>query len=126
MRIEELDLDSAKEIIIKWAKDKPFITKVYLFGSRVTGVSKKTDRPVRADSDLDIAIEFNAISKEEDTFTTWISEGENWRKELLCLLGFSKKEHLSLDWYHPKETPNINQYIKDGSILIYFSEEEAH
>lgn len=39
--MDGINLERAKEIIIAWAKAKPFITKVYLFGSRVTGVSKK-------------------------------------------------------------------------------------
>jgi len=124
MRIEKLDLEKAKEIIIKWAKSKPFITKVHLFGSRISGISKKTGEPVKPDSDLDVAIEFNSVFKNEDPFTTWIADGKEWHKELLDLLGFSKDEHLDLERYHPTETPHLDGYLKDNSILIYSSVDE--
>lgn len=70
MKIEQCNLTNAKNIIIKWAQKKPFVTKVYLFGSRIGGKSKKTDIPVTSDSDLDVALEFTEISKDEDLFTT--------------------------------------------------------
>jgi predicted nucleotidyltransferase len=85
MIIESLDLEKAKSVIVDWAKSKTFITKVYLFGSRVSGTSKKTGMPVRPDSDLDIAIEFNNFSRTEDSFTTWTFESSKWHKELLNL-----------------------------------------
>lgn len=117
--LEELDLNRAKEIIIHWAESKPFITKVYLFGSRVTGVSKKTGKPARLDSDLDVAIEFENFSDKENSFTTWICEKKNWHKELSDLLGFSKDEQLDLECHRFGETPHISQYLKSGSVLIY-------
>ena len=124
MRIEELDLDKAKEIIIKWAEGKPFITKVYLYGSRITGISKKTGQPVRPDSDLDVAIEFDEVREVEDFLTTWFFNGEKWHKELLNLLGFSKDEHLDLEWCHPTETKHVAEYIESGSIVIYSTNPE--
>lgn len=120
--MDNINLDKAKEIIIAWAKAKPFITKVYLFGSRVTGISKKTGKPVRPDSDLDVAIEFDKFSDKEDSFTTWICEKKNWHKELLKLLGFSKDEQLHLECHRIGETPHVAQYLKDSSIPIYFSD----
>ena len=124
MRIENLDLDKAKEIITKWAKGKPFITRVYLFGSRITGISKKTGQPVRPDSDLDVAIEFDKVREGQDLFTTWFFNEEKWHKELLNLLGFSKDEHLDLEWYHPTETEHVAEYIESGSIVIYSTNPE--
>ena len=121
MEIENLDLEKVKEVIVNWAREKPFITKIYLFGSRVAGFSKKTREAVRPDSDLDIAIEFDRISAEEDYLTTWTAEKKIWRKELLTLLGISKENHLSLNRYHPEETPEIHRYLKEGSTLIYSS-----
>ena len=117
--MDNINLDKAKEIIIKWAKAKPFITKVYLFGSRVTGISKKTGKAVRPDSDLDIAIEFDGFSDKEDSFTTWIFEKRNWRKELLNLLDFLKDEQLHLECHRASETPHVGQYLKDSSLFIY-------
>ena len=122
MRIEKLGLDKAKEIIIKWAKGKPFITKVYLYGSRITGISKKTGQPVRPNSDLDVAIEFDKVREREDLLTTWVSDGKRWHDELLSLLGFSEDEHLDLEWHHPGKTHHITKYLKDGSTVIYSSD----
>lgn len=119
MKIEESDLNKAKEIIIKWAINKPFITRVYLFGSRVTGVSGKIGKPVEPDSDLDVAIEHDKVYESEDAFTTWIADSKKWHRELIALLGFSKNKDLDLERYHPVGTPHIDKYIKENSILIY-------
>lgn len=124
MRVEELDLAKAKEIIRKWAKGKPFITKVYLYGSRITGISKKTGQLVRPDSDLDVAIEFAKVRETESLLNTWFFEGEKWHKELVKLLGFSKDEHLDLEWCHPTETEHVAEYIESGSIVIYSTNPE--
>ena len=121
MQIENLDLEKAKEIIIKWSEAKPFITRVHLFGSRVSGVSRKTGKAVRPDSDLDIAIEFTPF-RNEDYLTTWIFEKEKWHKELLGLLGFLKDEHLDLEHYN-HNTTHVAKYLKDNSIVIYTSRE---
>ncbi|MEK6563590.1 MAG: hypothetical protein AABZ65_00990 [Candidatus Omnitrophota bacterium] len=124
MKIEELDLGKAKSIIIKWAQTKPFITKVYLFGSRITGNSKKTGMLVRPDSDLDVALEFTRISQEENLLTTWTCEAKNWRKELLDLLGFTNEKDLHLEWLHETEAPHVARYTEEGSELIYTSMEK--
>ena len=96
----------------------PFINKVYLFGSRVTGVTKD-GKPVRPDSDLDVAVEFTIFPGDSDFLTTWTFESRKWHSELLSLLGFSKKEHLDLQRHHPTETSHVADYIKQGSIVIY-------
>ncbi len=124
MKIEDLDLKKAKNIIIKWAQAKPFITQVYLFGSRITGNSKKTGLSIRPDSDLDVALEFLRISQEEDLLTTWTCEAKTWHKELLGLLGFANEKDLHLEWLYKIETPRVAQYIKEGSELIYTSMEK--
>lgn len=121
MRIEELDLDEAKEIIIEWAKQKPFITKVHLFGSRISGKSKKTGKAARPDSDLDVAIEFEPFPK-EDRLTTWVCEGKKWHSELINLLGFTEDKHLDLESYHPQETSHVAKYLEECSLIIYTRE----
>lgn len=82
-------------------------------------LAKKTGKAVRPYSDLDVAIEFNGFSDKEDSFTTWIFEKRNWRKELLDLLDFSKDEQLHLECNRIGETPHVAQYLKDGLLLIY-------
>ncbi|MFZ5800950.1 MAG: hypothetical protein ACOY3D_06215, partial [Candidatus Omnitrophota bacterium] len=79
------------------------------------GISKRTGKAVRPDSDLDVAIEFEAFPH-EDRFTTWIGESSKWKKELLGFLGFENEKHLDLQSYYG---PYVTQYVKDGSIIIY-------
>jgi len=118
MNIEELDLEKAKEIIISWAKSKQFITRVYIFGSRVSGISKKTGKPVRPDSDLDVAIDFEPF-RNEDQFTTWIADSSEWSKELAKLLGFTKDEYLDLQHCNAS---HVAKYLEDSSVIIYTKE----
>ncbi|NTU49686.1 MAG: nucleotidyltransferase domain-containing protein [Desulfobulbaceae bacterium] len=113
------DLEKAREGIIRWAELNKHITKVYIFGSRVSGCSKKTGLPVRPDSDLDVAVEFDKFDGDENLLTTWVGEADTWRKELAEQLGLSGEIELDLEWHHPMETPSVHQYLQDGSLLIY-------
>ena len=119
MKIEELNIGKAEGIIIDWAKNKPFITKVYLFGSRISGKSHKTGENFRPDSDLDVAIEFDPIGNDENALTTWTADAKKWKSELLNLLGFSREQDLHLEWYHPEETPRLREYLNAGNRIIY-------
>ncbi len=119
MKIEELDLEKAKEIIASWAKGRDFISRVHLFGSRLSGYSKKTGEPVRLDSDLDIAIEFDHSLGGEECFQMWMVDSDEWKEELLKLLEFEKTEYLDLQWYHPDMTEHVHQYLKDDSIVCF-------
>ena len=113
------NLEKVRQIIVGWARTNNHITKVYIFGSRVSGFSKKTGQPVRADSDLDVAVEFDKFDEDDDCLTTWVCEADKWRKELSEKLNLPKEIKLSLDRHHPTETPHVHKYLKDGSILIY-------
>ncbi len=119
MMVEIFDLEQAKKIIIKWAKTNKHIKKVYVFGSRLADCSKKTGQPVRPDSDLDVAVEFDKFCGDDNCLTTWLSEADEWRKELSEKLNLGNKIKLSLEWYHPTETPYVHNYLQDSSEVIY-------
>jgi len=119
MSINNFDLEKAKKIVIEWAKEKPYIKKIYFFGSRITGVSKKTGEQVTAESDFDVAVEFDKFPGDENLLATWCHEGEKWQQELANLLGWDDKEDLHLEWHHPEQTPGMANFLDEESIVVY-------
>ena len=63
------------EKIQNWASDTPDVLSVYFFGSRVKGTSRPT-------SDLDVAVVLARGETENDTFTKWAFQHEDWEREL--------------------------------------------
>ena len=93
-----------------WAGDKPFIRRVFIFGSRAKNTYTE-------DSDLDIAIEFEKFENDSNHLATWITESGAWKKELEALIPAIK---IDLQWHDPSgSTKTIDKGIKDGSIKIY-------
>jgi len=92
--------------IIVWARSKPFIKKVYLYGSFVKGARKK-------DSDLDIAIEHEKFLKDDDEFTTYFFEKSKWKEDLEKNLHFPR---VHLEW---AKSEHVGRYITQESTLIY-------
>ena len=66
-------------MVSTWAKGKPLVKRVYLFGSRVRGDHG-------AKSDIDIAVELDPSafqgSDESGGLATWMFETKGWRGEL--------------------------------------------
>jgi len=120
MNLENFDIEKAKEIIKQWAKERSFIKKVYLFGSRVTGI-RKDGQPVGKDSDLDVALQFDSFPGDSNSLTTWVCESDKWHEELLARLQFDDAQSLDLERYDPIETPHVATYINKSSVLIYDS-----
>ncbi|MFA5062837.1 MAG: nucleotidyltransferase domain-containing protein [Candidatus Omnitrophota bacterium] len=120
MNLDSFDIERVKEAIKQWAKERPFIKKVYLFGSRVTGI-RKDGRPVGQDSDLDVALQFDPFPGDSNLLTTWVGESKKWHEELLARLQFKDAQGLDLQRYDPVETPHVADYIKKGSVVIYDS-----
>ena len=114
---EDFDLKKAQEIIIEWAKPKNYITKVYIFGSRVTGFSKKTGQPVRPDSDLDVAVELGNFDENQTCRGIWTGQQDKWRKELSEKLNLGEEVKLSLNHYD--YMCNLYDDFKNSSELIY-------
>jgi predicted nucleotidyltransferase len=100
-----MNIEDLNEIVHKWASGLDFRIKVYLFGSRLKGTH-------RADSDLDLAIEF--LDSWHNTTLLWFDFHEQWQNELSELTGL--KVDLQL---YDFENENIRAYIKEKSVLIF-------
>jgi predicted nucleotidyltransferase len=101
--------EAEKNLLVAWAKHQPCITKVWLFGSRITEV-------YRDGSDLDVAIELHFNNGNESFNSQMIETMYEYRKELKILFNLM----IDLQWYGgAEETPYIHKYITKKSILIY-------
>lgn len=107
-----MEIPQIGDVVSNWARGKPLIKRVYLFGSRVRGDHKPT-------SDLDIAVELDrsAFTGSDETggLATWMFESEAWRNELKVLIPLE----IQLVRYHPAQTPTVNRGIGRSSQLIY-------
>jgi len=93
-----------------WAGEKPFIRRVFIFGSRAKGTYGE-------DSDLDIAIEFDKFENDSNHLATWVTESDAWKQEIEALIPDIK---IDLQWHGPSgSTKTIDKGIKDGSIKVY-------
>ncbi len=104
-----MGLEHAKGALKAWAQAKPFIRRVMLYGIRFKGA-------FTSDSDLDVAIEFDAVGNDPDCLTTWTSEGGNWQRELRSLIPY----RVHLEWYDPQgDTPTVETGLKEGCEVLY-------
>lgn len=119
----ELEINDIKQRISTWARTKPLIEKVYLFGSRLTGISFRSSEPARLNSDVDIAVEITREATDENHLATWICESDNWKKELMEILALEEGIKLDFQLYHPLETPEMDKYLQKASKVLYSSAE---
>ena len=110
-----MKMENVKQVLEKWAGAKPFISKIYIFGSRAT-------KDFTDNSDLDVAIEFDPIRNDENSFTTWVCEAENWRRQLQTKLPYK----LDLQHFDGDNTPTIKAGIENSSILVYERQKANH
>ena len=104
-----MDLEATKNLLIDWVKHKSCITKMWLYGSRITGT-------YRDDSDLDVAIEFHFDDENEDFNSQVLEALHKYRSELKNLFDVT----LHLEWNGgATETPYVDNYVSKKSILIY-------
>ena len=102
-------LKKLKTSLCEWVKDKPFIKKVYIYGSYARGC----DHP----NDIDVAIEIN--SGLETSFTTWFFKREELREDLQKK---SNKYNFHLEHYDENTSSNVKQGLEQGNILVYSKE----
>ena len=76
-----------EKLFQNWVVNKPYINQIYFFGSHVTGISSKTGLPPTSESDLDVAIDYDAMPGDESSFVTWVGQFKKWEEELEGLLG---------------------------------------
>jgi predicted nucleotidyltransferase len=93
-----------------WAAAHPVVRRVWVFGRRARG----TERP---DSDIDVAVEHDAMPGDSDAFTTAICEAEAWRRELAPHLSAP----LDLESYIPGITTTVQAGLNESSVLVYES-----
>lgn len=99
------------EALKSWAASKPKISRLYVFGSRVTGINKHGG-PVRQESDLDVAVILSDDVHNRTLF--WMFDAKPWRRELAVLV--PHKVHLEL--LEP-DTPELADHVTRSGVLIF-------
>jgi uncharacterized protein len=107
MRPSVAELRPAAEALHGWAASKPFLRRLWIFGSRARGTA-------RSDSDLDVAIEIDPVGNDENAYTSFVGDAGSWRNELQPLLTYE----LHLKWYDKSNRPVWNGVNSDG-IQVY-------
>lgn len=101
-----------QDVLVQWARAKPLVGKLFIFGSRARGDH-------RPDSDIDIAIELDMSADvgvdDSGGLATWMFEADGWEKELASLLPYK----VDLEWFRGHDTPTIQNGIDQSSILVY-------
>jgi predicted nucleotidyltransferase len=95
-----------------WARNRPLVGRIWIFGSRSSGSH-------RIDSDLDVAIELDMIAAsgldDSDGLATWMFESTKWKSQLEELCGLD----VDLQQYLGDKTPTIEDALAKSSALIY-------
>ena len=84
------------------------VRRVWVFGSRARGAE-------RPDSDIDVAVEHDAMPGDSDAFTTAICEAETWHNELAPHLSAP----LDLESYISGITTTVQAGLDASSVLVY-------
>ena len=90
-----------------WAAQKAFVRRLWVFGSRLRGMQ-------RPDSDLDVALEIEAVGNDENALTSWLSVSASCKSEIQCLCPFS----IDLQVFD-SSAPHVVQYVHFCSMLVY-------
>lgn len=98
------------QTLLDWAQSNECIRRVWVLGSRVRGEG-------RPDSDLDVAVEMDAIGRDEQAQTGWMELSPRWRAEL----GKGLSAPLDLEWIGEvgAHLPKLLSYLARSSVLIY-------
>lgn len=112
-----------QRILLAWALSKPFVTRLWVFGSRARG----THRP---DSDLDVAIEIISRRPHETAPGLWMFEKVSWKADLQSCFEQKHcrvKTHLC-HYYDLDGDPEVVEYqgnivkgVQADGLLIYDS-----
>lgn len=107
-----MEVSEVAKVISAWAREKPLIKRIHLFGSRVRGDH-------RPDSDIDIAVEldpdvFQGVD-ESGGLATWMFEAKGWKRELEEFIYLK----IQLERYHVDQTPTIGKALAQSSQIVY-------
>jgi predicted nucleotidyltransferase len=122
-----------QRVLGQWAASKPFVKRLWVFGSRAIG----TQRP---DSDLDVAIEIDPVRPADATaFASFHYRHVRWLSEIQPLLfhqlhlchynpnipeTFSYDTHNAEGELEQEEQVSIVQLVERDGILIYDAAQE--
>ena len=105
----DTQLFEATQRLREWCHAKPFVRRLWLFGSRLRGTH-------RDDSDLDVALEIDPLPKDEDVLTSWISESSAWETELRAIVPYQ----VDLQLYDLDDARSVVVgYVKCCGMLLY-------
>ena len=99
-------LEGVASLVRTWAKTKPKVHRVFLFGSTLKG---KPDP-----SDLDLAVEYT-VGDEGYAVAGIILDLKPWTRELERAIG----RKVDLDLAHPKGAPTVWGYLCEGCALVF-------
>ena len=100
-------LQPSASTVYPWAQTEPLTCRAWLLGSRVAG----THDP---ESDIDVAVEHDALPWNADPFDTWLDHVGRWRKQLAQQLNFRP----DLWRFEAGRTPMIEAALSDGCIRV--------
>lgn len=107
-----MQLTEIQALLIAWATQKPLVSRLWLFGSRVRGDH-------RPDSDVDVAIELDMSAAkgvdESGGMATWAFDTKPWKPELEGLFSLV----VDLQRYKARKTNVIQTGLDQSSILVY-------
>jgi Polymerase beta, Nucleotidyltransferase len=98
-----------------WARRHPSVQRVWLYGSRITGISSNTKKPPAPDTDWDIAIEIDGTS-EDDRRMRWFAFKDQALDELQALTNWKIDVHHCDPQFDPER---VAVEVVKGSILVY-------
>jgi predicted nucleotidyltransferase len=107
-----MQLAEMRALLSAWGAERPLVSRLWLFGSRVRGDH-------RPDSDVDVAIELDMSAAkgvdESGGIATWAFDTTPWKPELEGLLSLV----VDLQRYKVGETNVIQAGLDRSSILVY-------
>jgi uncharacterized protein len=101
------ELRPAAQALRSWGSSKPFVRRLWIYGSRAKGTA-------REDSDLDVAVEIEPVGNDEESYTSFVSEANGWRTELQPMLTYK----LHLKWYDRVNKP-VWDGVNSAGILVF-------
>ncbi|MBI5205780.1 MAG: nucleotidyltransferase domain-containing protein [Nitrospirae bacterium] len=105
-----IKIDELKKIITIWAQSLQYRTRIHLFGSYLKGKQNP--------SDIDISLEFLHPFSEDERTEKWVLYHRKWEKHLSETTG----EKIELSLYKGHDSPQMQQNLKDASMLLYDSD----
>ncbi|MGF6971209.1 putative nucleotidyltransferase [Paraburkholderia sp. WC7.3g] len=102
-------LFDAMRALRSWAETQPHVRRLWVFGSRLKGTHHVV-------SDLDVAMEIDAVGYDESAAVTWVAHHLEWERTLTPLTGY--KVDLN-EFDSSNRMSNVVSYISCCAALVY-------